>query len=444
MHREIASASLIGLALLCVVGCTDNGLVETQKRKIDRMSSARSGHSDPDEALVREISLSRQSLGQFVAAFRNRSRAQTDFLVVTLEDSGDCYLPVGVLVDSVSNDSVSGLRVENTLTPHPSGKMHCRMADVVDWRYVDAYEMVGGALYRELYRRPDEHDLVLTKIRDKQRFLIEREGSREAIEDRNLAVFRDIANGRCDNLKTLNAEALSIDGIKAPMPQLTFDVGRRVVVHPVTIPEYAAMYGNRSVIDLLASRGVFSRDLGGLSPVFESSLAGNVETTGRLLELGFPADSGLEVAVKFDHAQVVRLLLDSGANPDVRGVAQRTPLFYARSTEVAQLLIDAGADIDARSDTGGTPLDAHLFHCNNAVTFDEHYPVARLLLDMGAEHREGVVQKKPAHIVEIWREQAAHGDKQAKSYLELSAITASVDFGCVLPVRSIPKSAVGE
>src|SRR5215475_1226630 len=86
--------------------------------------------------------------------------------------------------------------------------------------------------------------------------------------------------------------------------------------------------------------------------------------------------------------QVVRLLIDSGADPnalttsrgaETAGPGDETPLHYAASSDdadVAEALIDGGADIEKPDGSIGTPLD-------NAVGYG-CWHVARLLVARGA------------------------------------------------------------
>lgn len=84
----------------------------------------------------------------------------------------------------------------------------------------------------------------------------------------------------------------------------------------------------------------------------------------------------------FPHApRVVGLLIDAGAEVDVRGEdgSGETPLHWTANSDdqaVARVLIDAGADIEAPAGSIGTPLD-------NAVGYG-CWNVARLLLERGA------------------------------------------------------------
>ena len=70
----------------------------------------------------------------------------------------------------------------------------------------------------------------------------------------------------------------------------------------------------------------------------------------------------LHLAVKQDHKEAVRLLLENGVNANALAFANHTPLFFARSEEVAKLLIDAGADPTHIDDYGDTAL--HLILSN--------------------------------------------------------------------------------
>jgi ankyrin repeat protein len=81
--------------------------------------------------------------------------------------------------------------------------------------------------------------------------------------------------------------------------------------------------------------------------------------------------------------QVVRMLIEAGADPNARGSDQpgsETPLHWAASSDdvdVACALIDGGANVEAPDGSIGTPLD-------NAIGYG-CWHVARLLVQRGAK-----------------------------------------------------------
>jgi ankyrin repeat protein len=92
--------------------------------------------------------------------------------------------------------------------------------------------------------------------------------------------------------------------------------------------------------------------------------------------------TSLPAASEAGHLDIVRSLLDGGADVNERNASHRTPLHYASQEgriEVAKLLIEYGADVNSLDGmlTGWTPL--------HAASFYGHSDVVRLLLNRGAD-----------------------------------------------------------
>ena len=96
----------------------------------------------------------------------------------------------------------------------------------------------------------------------------------------------------------------------------------------------------------------------------------------------------LMYATLYGDAESVRLLLETGADPNVRNEAGATALMWAMDDlDKSRLLIRSGADVNARSDDGRTPLLI-------ATARPGSYDVVKLLLDH---------QANPSQMVNTYR-----------------------------------------
>jgi uncharacterized protein len=145
----------------------------------------------------------------------------------------------------------------------------------------------------------------------------------------------------------------------------------------------AAYRGRTDVLDVLLAAGP---EL----DVFEAATVGRTERVRELVEQEpavasrFSSDgfTALHLAAFFGHEEIVRLLLEAGADPHAvaRNPMRVQPLHSAaaaRQLAIAKLLIEAGADVNEAQEGGFTPL--------HAAAQNGDVDLARLLLDSGAD-----------------------------------------------------------
>lgn len=83
--------------------------------------------------------------------------------------------------------------------------------------------------------------------------------------------------------------------------------------------------------------------------------------------------------------EIVRLLLDHGADVNAVNKSHATPIFYAKSELILELLIERGASINFVSNTFFTPL-SHMFNCDRLSCVDL---LLRNGADVGVQNSEG-------------------------------------------------------
>lgn len=141
-------------------------------------------------------------------------------------------------------------------------------------------------------------------------------------------------------------------------------------------------------------------------PVLDAVADGNVQAVKQHVDAGTDINdtfvpgrpgvhaygaSSLHLAVLSGHKKITSLLLDNGAEINIRAQDESggTPLHWAAwvsNREMVKFLVEAGADVNALDKTGFTPLDAAMASLNpKKQTVIE---IVRFLRDQGAVTRD--------------------------------------------------------
>jgi ankyrin repeat protein len=167
--------------------------------------------------------------------------------------------------------------------------------------------------------------------------------------------------------------------------------------------KYRSQEDGVRVAQLLLDRGadVNTRCKDHQTPLHHASYFGNVEIVRLLLDYGADVEANAEgdygekplhqvsygkYRRQEDGIRVAQLLFDCGADVNICRKDHWTPLHiasYFGNSEIVRLLIDHGAEVDAVDDFGKTPL--HDVTRGEYKSQDDGVRVARLLLDHGAD-----------------------------------------------------------
>ena len=124
-------------------------------------------------------------------------------------------------------------------------------------------------------------------------------------------------------------------------------------------PAYSAYKAKLSTNGKLVSTDIYKGNIAKI----KAHLAKGNDVNGKLDD----KFSLLTYGVIFKKHDVVKYLLTAGANPNIKGMGELTPIYHAKDREMARLLVEGGADIAAKTSYGGT-LIAHVGRMNDAYS----------------------------------------------------------------------------
>lgn len=351
---------ITGLFLLSQVAIKGSVRIEIMDSLVDRNELlAQVGN---DTALCAAISRAANTIPEFLDAWKRRNDDCNQFLcdqylVVVVHRTESGFAPIGVMLERVEDGYIYGRLVRNSLPIHGGDPVKCSFAYVIDWRYRQALEMVGGYVYRELLQRlnarqrRDLENLLPFYIRD-----TEPNRYRIAVIQRDIETLKEIFTAPRQDVQTL---------FESPKrsPRKT----DRILKVSTNIIEYMIDFGDARCVDLAIE---YDRQTPGVlrgGPLRHAIGTGNRKAITRLLEIGVDAnerdaidESMLHWATRRSDDWTVSALIDAGADPNARNRRQQTPLFLADSESIIKLLVAAGGDINATDDEGYTILDRHI------------------------------------------------------------------------------------
>ena len=146
--------------------------------------------------------------------------------------------------------------------------------------------------------------------------------------------------------------------------------------------------------------------------MFGAVFKGNIATVKQYLDNGVnvnaksePGLTSLHCAVNEDfkgsHRELVKLLIDKGADVNARDDILDTPLHGASNKETAEILIKAGADVNAKNINGKAILYSSVRNAANvSVTWQMYLDLVELLIAKGADvDVKNESGETPLHVV---------------------------------------------
>jgi len=196
----------------------------------------------------------------------------------------------------------------------------------------------------------------------------------------------------------------------------------------------------QAIQNLLETKGPSAMDPNGNTPLVWAARNGKYNIVKYLVEKyqlplnvqNFEGETALSVAVLTGHGEIVRFLIERGAQLNIGNCRSETSLHHAvvlGNLEVARLLVEEGIYVDAEDDCGDTPL--------HFAVREDKADMVEFLLHVGA-NAEHVNQdeENPAELAEMFGSSSVKNvflaHRKSSNDLGLSALNAS--FGVKSPL----------
>lgn len=192
----------------------------------------------------------------------------------------------------------------------------------------------------------------------------------KAVEDNNLEKARELLDAdpvlanTLDGFKLTPLRWAALWGF-VDIARLLIERGAKVNVkekNGKTSLFWAAREGHQEMTDLLISKGAMRKGSEN-KYLLTAAQYGNAALAKLVIDRGADVNvrgefgkTPLHFASQRGDAETVDVLLAAGADPNSRSVLKRIPLHYAKGRQVVAKLVEAGAEIEVRDHEGITPL----------------------------------------------------------------------------------------
>ena len=271
------------------------------------------------------IAESKNSLPKFRETINELRRSRTRFMVVAFEEKGTTWIPVGIIVDKIEGQIFVGRRQDNDRTPIQETVVEVHESKVVDWTFVELWELQGGKMWRTVFDSLSKPRKIgawnalfpFCKLEPPKKQTPLERALVDAIVNSDLNAFLTLHPTR--NLTR-----------KIWFAHISVMARTAGYVH-ISIQELIAIEATLDFIKSLQTHCDFDHSID--SPICDAALAGRLEIVKFFLDQGLSIESKnrsgsslLDLGVSASRTDTSLWLIQNGATVNTQDIGGRTPL----------------------------------------------------------------------------------------------------------------------